>query len=258
MPHALRAGASIVVLVLVACTSAGPEATQRSSTGPAATNTASSAATTAPASALIELPRLPPQGVAAQWSTRRGIGVDLLTMRGTRIVRLRGFTIGGAWAGAPGTLCLTRRHLDYRLHVAGHVLRETPYTDARPEPGDVHVSGAPSESGRWLWTDRSSRSPVLLGQWQEQISECSLPVAMVGDPAGWSVLTGSTSPAHAPKSLALGWSPDGRAVVGVEGGPCNGVTKPRTGVYAVAVPGGSMVRIPTPRGSYHFETWARM
>jgi hypothetical protein len=181
--------------------------------------------------------------------------VDLLTLRGTRIARLRGFTIGGSWARSPGALFLTRRHHDYRVHVAAHRIRVTPYADEGLDPGEVHVSGFPRTSGRWLWTERSPGSPWLLGEWQEQISECSLPVAMVKDPSGWSVLTGSTSPAHAPMSIALGWIPGGRAIVAVEGGRCNNVTRPRTGVYAIAVPGGTMARIPTPRGSYHFDMW---
>ncbi len=146
-------------------------------------------------------------------------------------------------------MVLTRSRSDFRLFVAAHVLRETRYNVRNPEPR----IGAPfpRSSGSWLWTSRSPDG--LLGEWQEQISECSLPVALVEEPTGWVVLTGPTSPVHTPMSIGLGWVSDGRPVVAVQGGPCNGVTQPRTGVYVVMP--GAIERIPTSAGSYAFRMW---
>jgi len=141
----------------------------------------------------------------------------------------------------------------YRLDVAAHQLRETTL-NASLKPSHIPTLDPPGSFGSWLWTYHSRDSSGLLGEWEEQISECSLLVAMVEAPAGRVVLTGSTSPAHAPRSIGLGWTGSGRSVVAVEGGPCNGVTKPRTGVYVVALPG-QMDRLPTPVGSYTFRMW---
>jgi hypothetical protein len=201
---------------------------------------------------VIQLPRLPAKGIAAQWSTQGANGVDLLFLDGRRIARLRDFTIANPLS-RPGTVILRRQAVKYLLRVAPHQLRETTLK-ASLKPSHIPTRDLPGSSGSWLWTYRSRDSSGLLGEWQEQISECSLPVAMVEDPTGWVVLTGSTSPADAPQSIGLGWTGSGRSVVAVEGGPCNGVTKPRTGVYVVASPG-QMDRIPTPVGSYSFRMW---
>jgi hypothetical protein len=170
-------------------------------------------------------------------------------MNGRRIVRLRGFYIANSLS-SPGAVVLTRYHSNFRLFVTAHVLRETPYNARNSEPPKIGAP-VPRSSGSWLWTSRSPDG--LLGEWQEQISECSLPVALIEQPTGWSVLMGPTLLVHAPKSIGLGWIGDGRPVVAVQGGPCNGVTHPRTGVYVVAA--GGMERVPTSAGSYAFRMW---
>jgi hypothetical protein len=212
-----------------------------------------SAASTQPPSpaTVIQLPQLPSKGIAAQWSTEGANGVDLLSLDGRRIARLRDFTIANPLS-RPATVILRRQAVKYRLDVAAHQLRETT-RNASLKPSHIPTRRLPGSSGTWLWTDRSRDSSGRLGEWQEQISECSLPVALIEGPTGWVVLTGSTSPADAPQSIGLGWT-GGRPVVAVEGGPCNGVTKPRTGVYVVSSPG-QMDRIPTTAGSYAFRMW---
>ncbi len=170
-------------------------------------------------------------------------------MNGRRIARLRGFYIAYSLS-SPGAVVLTRNHSNFRLFVDAHVLRETPYNVRNSEPPKIGAP-FPRSSGSWLWTSRSSEG--LLGEWQEQISECSLPVALVKGPTGWTVLASPASPVHAPKSIGLGWISDGRPVVAVQGGPCNGVTQPRTGVYVIA--GDRMELVPTSAGSYAFRMW---
>jgi hypothetical protein len=178
-----------------------------------------------------------------------GSGVDLLAMNGRRIARLRGFYIANPLS-SPGAVVLTRNHSKFPLSVTAHVLRETPYNLQNSEPPKIGAP-LPGSSGSWLWTDRSPAG--LLGEWQEQISECSLPVALIEGPTGWTVLASPVSPVHAPMSIGLGWIGDGRPVVAVQGGRCNGVTQPRTGVYVIA--GDRMDRIPTSAGSYAFRMW---
>jgi hypothetical protein len=175
--------------------------------------------------------------------------VDLLAMNGRRIARVRGFNIANPLS-SPRAVVLTRNHSKFRLFVTAHVLRETPYNVRDPEPPKIGAP-FPRSSGSWLWT--SSSPDGVLGEWQEQISECSLPVALIEGPTGWAVMTGPISPVHAPMSIGLGWISGGRPVVAVQGGRCNGVTRPRTGVYVVT--GGGMERIPTSAGSYAFRMW---
>lgn len=143
--------------------------------------------------------------------------------------------------------------MDYLLLVTAHRLRHKTLNE-RAKPPPTRTPNPPGSSGSWLWTYRSRDSSGLLGQWQEQISECSLAVALIAGPIGWVVSTGSTSTADSPQSIGLGWTGGGRPVVAVQGGPCNGVTDPRTGAYVVASPG-RMDRIPTPAGSYAFRMW---
>jgi hypothetical protein len=256
MPRVLIAtGTAVLVFVLAACSPARlvPTSPSQRPSGPAPGGSASASPTQplSPAT-VIELPRLPPKGIAAQWSTQGGSGVDLLSLDGRRIARLRDFTINNSLS-RPRNVILTRRGEDYLLLVAAQRLRQKTLNE-RLKPPPTDTPGPPGSSGSWLWTYRSRDSSGLLGQWREQVSECSLPVALIGDPAGWVVSTGSTSTADAPASIGLGWTAGGRPVVAVEGGPCNGVTEPRTGVYVVASPG-QMDLIATPTGSYSFRMW---
>jgi len=244
----IAVGTAMIALYLAACSSSGtavPSPPLRSNAVPTPRST--SAPTTSKAT-VIELPRLSRKGIVVQWSTEGGSGIDLLAMNGRRIARLRGFHIANPLS-SPGAVILTRSRSDFRLFVAAHELRETRYNVRNREPR----IGAPfpRSSGSWLWTARSPDG--LLGEWREQISECSLPVALIEEPSGWRVLASPASPVHAPMSIGLGWVSDGRPVVAVQGGPCNGVTQPRTGVYVVTP--NAMERILTSAGSYAFRMW---
>lgn len=149
-------------------------------------------------------------------------------------------------------MVLSRNHTNFRLFVAAHVLRETRYNVRNPEQPTIGAP-FPRSSGSWVWTSRSPNGPNLLGEWREQISECSPSVALLQEPAGWSVLAGPSSTADAPYLIGLGWTGDGRPVAAIEGGTCNGVTQPRTGVYVFTA--GRLTRVPTSAGSYDFRMW---
>jgi hypothetical protein len=193
MPHALLAsGTPVLMFVLATCSSAThvPTSPSQASSGPPPRGSRSAAPSQplSPAT-VIELPRLPSKGIATQWSTQEGSGVDLLSLEGRTIARLRDFTIANSLS-PPGTVILRREGLKYALLVAAHQLRQTTL-NAGLKPSHIRRPSLPDSSGSWLWTFRSRDSSDLLGQWQEQISECTLPVAFIEGPIGWLVMTGS-------------------------------------------------------------------
>jgi hypothetical protein len=240
---------AVILFSLAACTSTRLDPASSSSRSIDVPTESSAAAPPTTPQTVIELPRLPRTGIVAQSSTDAGSGVDLLSMNGRSIARLRGFNIANPLS-SPGIVVLRRNHTNFRLFVTAHVLRETPHYFRNSEPPKIGPP-FPRSSGSWVWTSRSPDG--RLGEWQEQISECSLLVALIEESWGWAVLSGPTSPPRTPYSIGLGWTGDGRPVAAIQGGPCNGVTHPRTGVYVVT--GDRMERIPTSAGSYTFRMW---
>jgi hypothetical protein len=107
--------------------------------------------------------------------------------------------------------------------------------DPPPEPGaDVRPPPVPDgviSGGHWRWAIPSSVDGTLLAQWS---GECEVPAAFfVGaDGVPRSVLGGDWI--DQPNTSALGWLPDGRALVEVEGpdAAC-GRGDPEPGVYAI-------------------------
>jgi hypothetical protein len=95
-----------------------------------------------------------------------------------------------------------------------------------------HPLGAkPGEpaAGHWDWAAVSPDGDTLLAQWT---AECEVPLAFFVPSDGGKavpVVTGRYGPLT---SLALGWTADGRAIVGIPGQSC-GSTTPRPGTYLV-------------------------
>jgi hypothetical protein len=107
--------------------------------------------------------------------------------------------------------------------------------DPPPEPGaDVRPPSVPDGItllGHWRWAVASSVDGTLLAQWS---GECEVPAAFfVGaDGVPRSVLGGDWI--DEPNTIGIGWLPDGRALVEVQGldaGCGHGVPEP--GVYAI-------------------------
>ena len=116
-------------------------------------------------------------------------------------------------------------------------LRKTPSTIQRRDgdgwrtivagpPGTVH-HGIPIGHWRQAWL--SPDGATLLAQWS---AECEVPIAFFVDAERGSMrpVTGERKWADAPESIALGWSPDGRARVRLTHGYCGGAKHP-PGVY---------------------------
>jgi hypothetical protein len=104
-----------------------------------------------------------------------------------------------------------------------------------PEPGaDVPLPAVPpgrALTGHWRWAVPSPRRDVRLAQWS---GECEVPAAFfVGaDGVPHSVLGGDWL--DAPNTSAIGWLPDGRALVDVAGPEAGcGRGSPEPGVYAI-------------------------
>jgi hypothetical protein len=72
-----------------------------------------------------------------------------------------------------------------------------------------------------VWAERSPSGDAVLAQWS---AECEVPVAYL-------IAVGRMR-AYAPDSVALGWLPNGEAVIHFPNGPCGGSTHVR-GIYAV-------------------------
>lgn len=102
-----------------------------------------------------------------------------------------------------------------------------------PNGGRTAVAGFPLAApvGRWRWADPSPDGRWLLAQWS---SECEVPTAMFVRPDGSGVRTvdGSSSISDAPTSGAVGWTPDGRAVVLFPESAC-GLADEEPGIYAI-------------------------
>jgi hypothetical protein len=98
-------------------------------------------------------------------------------------------------------------------------------------PRALHVN-PPGKIGHWAWAETSPDGKTILGQWS---AECEVPVAYL-IPAGGGPAREAAGPSYS--SRALGWAPDGRAIVDVLArDPCGSVG-PRAGVYLVD-PGGA-------------------
>jgi hypothetical protein len=91
-------------------------------------------------------------------------------------------------------------------------------------------------AGAWLSPD----GKTLLAQWS---AECEIPIAFFVDATTGEKrpVTGEREWADAPESVALGWSPDGRARVRLLKGYCGGSKHP-PGVYLIDPNTGKLTR----------------
>jgi len=190
---------------------------------------------------------LPRRGIAVE---RRG-DVQLLSTVGRRLATLRGFAIDRA-TDRPGALVLVRGHERYLVRAGRSTITRigTERAARLRRPDDPSVPLRPPEGsrvdgevvGHWRWMQRASTGPRILAQWS---GECEAPVALLGDAGALRPVTGEPSLRGAPESFALGWTPDGRAVVLLPKGACGSSAK-RPGVYLFRSPGDGTLLVGTP------------
>jgi hypothetical protein len=202
--------------------------------------------------------------LAIQWSSQDNFGVDLLSKKGELVVRLHRFFLDNALS-EPGAVILRRRKQAYALwprlsrlkRIQSHIalrrekafgLRVTlPILPSARFPG--------SETGSWEWSSLAPNGNMILGQWRRQVSECSDQVSyfipIEGEDA--SPVTGVASAQDAPKSIALGWTRNGRAMVYIPRYAC-GDEFDRPGIYAFAAPGIGSLIVPE-HGIYGVRMW---
>jgi len=196
----------------------------------------------------IVLPRLPELGVAAE----RGSAVVFVDLQGRVVARLRGFELYYEWT-VPGQVILRQNRREFFvLHVRSHSLvpmsRDKAFTVAPqfeagfgpdadpglPYPAGTRVEGHPDlRAGFWAYALPSPDGSRLLAQWS---GECEVPNAFFIDDGRAVTVDGHRQISRAAESTALGWTPDGRAVAVVSGGPCSSGFA-RAGVYIIDEPG---------------------
>jgi hypothetical protein len=215
-----------------------------------------------------QLPRLPTRGLALE--TRDG--VQLETMRGRPLGILKGLDLAPDKARSSDLLMRDRRGRLFEIDLnEGRVRRvlELPQriagcrtTDARPglqllvcghtvqtlragpgsNPERRVVAKAPGRVGHWVRAAFAPRGDAFLAQWS---AGCEVPVAFLVA-GGVMRPYGGRSMSDAPESVALGWLPDGSAVIHFPKGACGG-TFHLPGVYAVSRAGTPRLLRPTPR-----------
>jgi hypothetical protein len=197
------------------------------------------------------LPPLPERGLALE--TARG--VQLQTLHGRPIVTVPGLDLAlDRKSGSYLVMRDGRGHLftlDFRARV---VRRFYPYPQqpagCRPTGGQLFVCGrtirdgsrvaapAPRGSplGHWVWAERAPHESALLAQWS---AECEVPVA-------YRVENGKLR-RYGRESSALGFMPDGSALIHFPNGPCAGDSHPVRGIYAVPPHAKARLVLRTPR-----------
>lgn len=220
------------------------------------------------------LPPLPSRGLIRQERS----AVALETLRGVPLGRLAGFHLASR-LGLHGALLEGRRGRLYVVDVVQRRVRRASSMDV-PGPAGCHftdatgstrlfvcgrtirrivggrssvVARAPSpDGGQWQWAEWERRSGrAILAQW---LGECESPTAfaIVG---GKARPYGARAFGHAPESFALGWLPDGRALVHFPAAAC-GRGHGGPGVYAIPLRGRAQLlrRLPAARPTL-LEMW---
>lgn len=244
MTKKLLTSVAIAALLGACTTAAGPGR----STTPATSPGDESPSVDAEATAAIDLPHLPPQGVVVE---RQG-GIVFVTLDGRVLAKVHGVQLANG-TEAPGAILLQRGSEWFVLDVAGSILlpieRERAdrlhETDGHaihlPTPPGMFVNGAPV--GHWRFALLSPDGNRILAQWS---GECEVPRAYVvtlqsGPPVP---VTGDAS--VVPESFALGWTRGDRALVVLPTGSCASGTE-RPGVYAFDVSGRASLITTVPR-----------
>jgi hypothetical protein len=102
-------------------------------------------------------------------------------------------------------------------------------------PGPTPTARDGGRIGHWAWAALSPDGSTLLAQWS---AECEVPIAFFVPAEGGQprVVSDEEDWATSPASVALGWTPNGRAIVLFpEESPCGSAGKP--GLYLVSVDG---------------------
>lgn len=233
--HVFVAGA-VAAASFLACSGDQPATQGSNSPSPAASPSGSPEEKVAqPLPPPVSLGRLPSEGVLV--SNNRA--TLLLDLSGRVVERLPKFGIAGN-QGAPG-IWLQRSRQYFRLEVGRRQLTPVARKNARakmydegqepdlPPPDDARVNGR--VAGGWRYAYRSGDR--TLAQWS---GECEIPTAFWIEGDSLRIITGETGLAHAPESLALGWSSSGDAIVILGEGACGQAGNP-PGIYRFTAPG---------------------
>jgi hypothetical protein len=215
------------------------------------------------------LPRLPARGLALDTPA----GVQLETLRGRPLGILRGLSVAPDKAVSHRLVMRTRRGLLFTLDlyerrvrrfyegpplvpgcrrtdarirrellVCGQTLRIAVYGPPGSRPRLRVVARAPGKVGHWVWAAFAPRGDGLFAQWS---AECEVPVAFLV--AGGAIRPyGGRTMDQAPESIALGWLPNGSAVVHFPKGACGGTFR-QPGIYSVPRAGPPSLLVGTPR-----------
>jgi hypothetical protein len=172
--------------------------------------------------AALALAPLPARGLALE---TKG-GVELQTLSGRPLATLAQLDLAPDQAVAHK---LVLRDPRGRLFVVDR--RGCRATDVRL------VVCAPRGIGHWVWAERSPSGDAILAQWS---AECEVPVA-------YRIRNGVLTAYGSPESAALGWLPNGEALIHYPNGLCAGDPHRGRGVYAVARTGKPRLVLRTPR-----------
>jgi hypothetical protein len=234
---------------------------------------AAAAALAAPPLDGQHLPTLPQRGLALETVA----GVELQTMQGRRLGVLEGLDLAPDKAVAHGLVMRalrgrlvildraarrirrfyeapstvpTCRLTDARIHQELFVCRSTVRMVLYGPPGSRRtlrvVARAPSKVGHWEWAEFAPSGPAFLAQWS---AECEVPVAFIVVGTAMRPYGGKTL-RDAPESAALGWLPNGSALIHFPNGAC-GRSLARPGIYSVPRSGTPRLLLGTRRNAVY-------
>jgi hypothetical protein len=239
------------------------------------------AALAAPAGPRLDpqhLPALPTRGFTIQLRT----GVRLETMQGRPIGVLEGLFAAPDKATGSGLIMRDGRGRLFVLHlrrrrvrpvreqlspvrgcrvtdgrvrllllVCGHTVKTARFRlGGGAEPTVRTVARAPGQVGHWERAEFAPRGNAFLAQWS---AECEVPVAFLVA-SGVMRPYGGTTMRDAPSSVALGWLPNGNAVIHFPNGACGGAFRV-PGIYDVPRAGKPRLLRRTPSRSALYWMW---
>ena len=233
---------------------------------------ASAAALAAPPLDPQHLPSLPERGLVRETNA----GVELQTMQGRSIGVIPRLNLAPDMATSRDLLLRDRQGglyvLDRRARRVRQVSDGPPrrracrVTDRRAQAELVVckstiklrtasgmlriVARAPGRVGHWERAAFAPSGNVFFAQWS---AECEVPVAFIVAGGVMRPFGGRTM-SSAPSSMALGWLPNGSAVVHYPNGACGGAHRV-PGIYAVSLSGKSTLLVRTARRMDYFWMW---
>jgi hypothetical protein len=178
------------------------------------------------------LPSLPQAGLAVQTTT----GVKLVDLEGKELAHLDGYTLTINWR--PDQTVSVQDPLKQRLALDPATNTLVPASEPPPQqPSDWPTIPPPPPTadvtvvnGHWASVVPSPDGQTLLGQWS---GECEVPAAFFIPNDGEARSVWAPNWPEAQDTLALGWAPDGRAVIFLMGDFGCGEPAPDEGVYLV-------------------------